>query len=290
VSYGDWIKVEGEVAGGKIKKAQLIGHKTSGQLLIKLRVRILSFIKRSLGSTDAALVSGMVLGSGELISESFWESLTRSGTAHVVVASGFNVTLVSGFTLSFLLLILNRKSAVIFSGIFIWLYIFIAGFDAPLVRAGILGTLFLFSQFTGRKAHTVRLLILTGFIMILVKPLWIVDLGFLLSFGATLSLILFASKVYRLLRFVPNFVRGDLATSLAAQVGVAPLLYLSFGQLNILSPFINALVLWTTGAITVLGIIAVLTSLISERLGYLILLLEYPLTKYFIFVVTIFSK
>ena len=125
--------------------------------------------------------------------------------------------------------------------------------------------------------------------MLLVNPSWIMNLGFVLSFVATLSLILFQAKVDRKIHFVPAILREGLSTSLAAQIGVAPILYFAFGQFNIFSPIINALILWTVPYIMILGSISAIIGIIFEPLGRLIVYIVYPLTWWFVGVVNIFS-
>ena len=125
--------------------------------------------------------------------------------------------------------------------------------------------------------------------MLFTKPEWIYDIGFWLSFTATLSLILFEPRVDRVLRKIPGIIRKDLSTSLAAQVGVAPILYFGFGQFNPLSPLINALILWSVVPMTMLGMIGGAVSLFYEPFAKALLWLTYPLTSWFIGIVRIFG-
>ena len=290
VGYGDYISVSGELEDGELVNPKIVEYRKTTNPLFVIRRRILDFYKRGASGDESALISGMVLGSSELITKDFWTVLTKTGTAHVVVASGMNVAMVSGFLLTLLGGLVSRKKAVFISMFGVWFYVVFAGLNAPLVRAGVMGTLFLISQITGRQSHIVRLLILTALVMLLVRPDWLTDIGFLLTFGATLSLILFATKVDLLLHFVPKILRGDLSTSLAAQIFVAPILVLGFGYFNLLSPIVNMLVLWTVSMITVIGMLSGIVSLISQPIAGIILLLEYPLTSYFVFIVRLFVK
>ena len=100
---------------------------------------------------------------------------------------------------------------------------------------------------------------------------------------------MFESKIYRLLSIVPTFFREGLSTSLAAQIGVAPILFYTFGQLNLLSPIINALILWTIAPISLIGMLGGLIGIIFEPLGKLILILVYPLTAWFIYMIELFG-
>ena len=141
----------------------------------------------------------------------------------------------------------------------------------------------------GKLKHTWRALVISALAMLVVKPLWLTDLGFILSFASTASLMLFESKVNKLVQFIPNLLREGLSTSLAAQVGVAPIIFVTFGQFNILSPIINALVLWTIAPMTVMAMIGGVIGLIIPFLGKFVIYLTYPLTSWFIWMVEVFS-
>lgn len=290
INYGDTVVVEGIVENEELTKVELINHKTSENILIGIRQKLLGFYKRSLPKRHFALISGMVLGSRQGIDGSFWEILRSSGTAHVVVASGMNVTLVAGFLTTIFLVFLPRKKAITAAIVGIWLYSFLAGFDAPIIRAAIMGTVAFGAAGLGRIKDSWRALFLSAAAMLIIKPAWINDLGFILSFTATASLMLFEAKVRRLIQFMPSIFREGLSTSLAAQIGVAPIIYMTFGQFNILSPIINALVLWTVAPVTIISMISGAFGLIVPGFGKLILYLIYPLTSWFIWVVEIFSK
>jgi competence protein ComEC len=120
-------------------------------------------------------------------------------------------------------------------------YCVITGFEAPIVRAAIMAAIGYLAQLTGRVGNSVRSVGITGLIMAAIKPSWVTDIGFILSFASTISLMLFEIKISSKLGFVPGIFRESLSTSLAAQIGTAPILFAAFGQFNILSPIINAL-------------------------------------------------
>jgi len=289
VGYGDEIVVEGIVEGRKLNKTQLISVKTSEKFLPKLRNNIIDFIRTSLPEPHSSLVAGVVLGSKSSIPSDFWASLKYTGTAHVVVASGMNVTLVAGFLISILVILIPRRKAVPLALVGIWLYAMISGFDAPIIRAAIMGSIAFSAVTFGRINFAWRALLFSAFFMLFFKPLWIVDHGFILSFVATASLMLFEKPIENRLKYFPSFLRKNFATSLAAQIGVAPILYATFGQFNIFSPLINALVLWTIAPITIIGMIACLAGLVWDGLAKLILYLSFPLTFWFVRVVELFS-
>ncbi len=285
INYGDKLEVEGDYSQGKLNNPVIVTHIPAQGIVFKLRGKLISFYKQALPEPHASLVAGIVMGSKSNMPYEFWKALKKTGTLHVVVASGMNVTLVAGFLMETLIRVMKRRQAVFVAICGIWLYAFLSGFEAPIVRASIMGSIAFSAQKLGRVYDAWRGLVISAILMLIFRPLYISDLGFQLSVLATGSLIKFGSVFNRLLYIIPGFFREGLATSLAAQVGVAPLIFITFGELNPFSPFINALVLWTIPYITILGMISGILALLSTGLAKLILALVYPLTLVFIKVV-----
>lgn len=289
INYGDEVVIKGIYKDGKLEESELLDHRPTKNIFFSARQKIIGFYKKTLPEPYSALVAGVSLGVKQSLPWEFYETLKKTGTAHVVVASGMNVVLVGGFILNSLVGTIKRKTALAIAIASVWIYTAVAGFDAPLIRASLMVTIAFTAQNVGRVYNSLRSLLLVAVIMLFIKPAWVGDLGFILSFLSTLGLILFESKVSRLLHFVPKIVRSDLSTSISAQIAVSPVLFLVFGQINPLSPLINALVLWTIPPITIIGIISGIVSILSQTLGGLVLLLSYPLTYYFVEVIKLFS-
>lgn len=288
VGYGDRIIVEGKVDKQKniLANSKLISLEESKGVIYKIREKLISFFRKALPEPHSSLVAGVVIGSKSSIPADFWESLKKTGTAHVVVASGMNVTLVAGFLINFLILFFSRKKAVLFALAGIWVYAVISGFDAPIIRAAIMGSIAFSAMALGRINFAWRALFISGLTMLILRPLWITDLGFILSFSATLSLLVFGGyfgRIFSKLK-LPREIKEGFQTTLAAQVLVAPILYYTFGYYSIWSPLVNALVLWTIPFMTVIGMLAGFIGLIWFDFGRIVLYLTYPLTSWFIWV------
>lgn len=285
VNYGDYLEVRGIVEDRKIKKAEIINLENTNNILFLFRQNLLNVYKHSLPAPHSALVSGVTIGSKSQINSDFYEELKKSGTLHVVVASGMNVTLVAGFLMTLFASLVSRKVAVIVSLAGIWIYALVSGFDSPIVRASIMGSIAFSAQILGKEYFAMIALGATSIIMIFLNPLIILDWGFILSVGATLSLMLFYTPLNSLIalkiKLLPNILKEDFITSLSAQVIVAPLLFLFFGNFNIFSPFINAIVLWTIPSITIIGIVGGILGTIYFPLGKLVLFLIYPFSLWF---------
>ncbi len=295
ISYGDKIVIEGTVNNGKLDNPKLIidanaiivGEEKT--LFSGTRNSIISFYQQTLPEPMGGLLAGIVIGAKGALSPDFYNQTKLTGVAHVVVASGTNVTFVVSFLMGVLTVVLSRKKAIVFVILGIILYLFMAGFDAPLVRAAIMAGVLFLSQETGRLVSTWRVLVLTAGVMLVYNPDWILDIGFILSFVATASLILFEKRIRDRLPKVPRLLKESLSTSLAAQIGVAPILFVTFGQFNIWSPLINALVLWTVPLLMILGALGGAVGLIFPFLGKLILWLSYPMLWWFVKIVSWFG-
>jgi competence protein ComEC len=293
IHYGDSVVVEGVVEGDKLKAPTLqkIVASLGMSVLSGIRSKIVGVYQSSFPEPHASLIAGIVLGAKSSLPEDFWTALKNTGTMHVVVASGMNVTFVAGFLMGFWLLFFPRKIALPMAVAGIWLYAVISGLQAPIVRAAVMASIVSLAQGTGRVVSTFRILVVTVLLMLTVYPSWVSDLGFILSFVSTASLMLFQPKIEKLLKLIrfPNLLMEDFSTSLSAQIGVAPILFVTFGSFNILSPLINAAVLWTIAPIMILGALGGVIGLVFEPAGRLVLYLAYPLTFWFVKIVTIFG-
>lgn len=289
IDYGDSVVLTGRVKDGRLTDVNVESIKKSTGKLVNLRKKIISFYSKNLPINYSALVSGVVIGDKTSLNQEFRDKLIKTGVVHVVVASGMNVTFVAGFLIFILTRVLKRNTAIPFVLVGIFMYVVLSGFDAPIVRAAIMGSITFLAQETGRLSSAWRALVISVVLMLIAVPSWIFDLGFILSFVATASLLIFQKKIDQKIKFVPKTFREGLSTSLAAQIGVAPIIFVTFGQFNILSPIINALVLWTIPFIMVIGAISGIVGVIFPLVGKLILIFVYPFAGFFEWVVNIFS-
>lgn len=288
VVYGDRLEIIGRVNQDKlIVNTYEILEKERG-LFSNFRNRILKFYKENLPEPYSSLVSGIVLGSKSM-PDDFWEKLKTTGTAHVVVASGTNISLLVSFLLSSLTIFIKRRFAVFITTAGILFYVFLSGFDAPIVRASIMAGFLFLAQIKGRVVESFKLLILTLMVMLVFKPYWLNDLGFILSFTATASIMLFSSKIEILFKKLPRIIKENVVVTLSAQIGVLPILYSTFGQFNLWSIIVNPLVLWVTPYIMAFGSLAGVLSLFVPLVARLILSVIFPFLYYFNFVVDSFS-
>ena len=156
------------------------------------------------------------------------------------------------------------------------LYTLLVGADASVMRAAIMGLLVALANYLNRRSLAIVSLFAAGLVMTALNPLTLWDVGFQLSFLATLSLVLFATPMTerferlmdrllpaRAAKPVTGFLNDALIVTLAAQILTLPLIAHYFGRLSVVSPLANLLVLPVQPAVMIWGGAGVILSLLS---------------------------
>lgn len=246
--------------------AQGEGSALKGSLM-RVREGIVASIDVTFGEPHASLLVGLLLGEQRFSTE--WEEVfMKTGTTHIVAASGYNVAMVVTLMSIFLFSVgvtRPRAFALLVAGII--LYVFLAGAEPPVIRAGIMGALILLSRQLGRKTTMTNVLLITASAMLFVNPrLLRDDVGFQLSMISTIALIYFAPLLERRLQFVPKKfgLRESLTSTLAATLFTLPIVFVSFGQLSIIAPIANLLILPIVPYAMAFGAVATLSAFIFQ--------------------------
>lgn len=243
---------------------------------------------------QASLLNGILWGTKETMPGNFYEALRRTGTLHIIALSGMNITILVAL-IGKLTLFWGRKKSILLTLLSIFVFISFVGPSASVVRAGIMGSLALIAIYFGRRDWSLLSLVLAAGIMLIFFANWLTDIGFQLSFLATLGIILFASKpeskkARGIGQEILKNVKENLRVTLAAQIFTLPVILFNFKQLSLIAPVTNVLVLWIVQPIMVLGFILSLVSLVFNPLAYpLAWIVWVPLT-YFIEIVELTAK
>lgn len=252
-----------------------------------IRQRVILLFEKTLPPNSSGLLLGIVFGIREGMDKAFSNDLRLSGVLHVVAASGMNVTMVGGFLSSLFGSVLRRQIALILSIFGIFFYALLAGLEPSIVRASIMGIFAFSAQILGRQNLAIYALSLTGYLMLLFSPSLIFDIGFQLSFLATLGLLYF-SPIFQ--RSKLRIIGEDLQTTVSAQTATLPILLANFGTYSLWSVLINGLVLWTIPILMIIGGVGAMLGLLIEPLGQLILYLALPFLLFFEMVVRSSAK
>jgi competence protein ComEC len=154
-----------------------------------------SIIQHLIPEPHAGLLSGIAFGTKETIDPVLKADLIRTGTIHIVALSGFNISVIVSMVGGLLVPVVGRKWGSGLSLVGIWWFIWFVGSSPSVVRAGLMGSLQLLSVVFGRQYWAIFSLALTGIILLMLNPSNFADVGFQLSFAATLGIILFGKNI-----------------------------------------------------------------------------------------------
>lgn len=256
----------------------------------KIGERIVRSQVRWLGIPEGPLVSAMVLGSKAVdLPYEIRDLFVQAGLAHALAASGFQTSLILGVVLG-LTKRTKRVTQFLFGSFALILFLSLTGFQAAVLRAVIMGFAALIGLALKRKVMQLGSLLLAATLLLLFNPLWIWDLGFQLSFLATLGLIVTVPPLTQRLGWLPSAIASLIAVPLAATIWTLPVQLHTFGVVPTYSILLNIISTPFISIISIGGIISAIPALIlPDAGGVLAAVLHYP-TDWLIKLVEFFSN
>ena len=260
--------------------------------LFKIKGKFLEAIGRSIAEPNAALLGGITVGARKSIPKDVTEVLRRVGIVHIVVLSGYNITIVSQIFVK-LFGALSAFLGVSLGVLGIVLFTLMTGASATIVRASIMAIIALIARSSGKTYAVTRALFLAVFIMILENPKILrFDASFQLSFLATLGLIYLSPILEKRFRFLPNTLnlREAVVATVGTQIFVLPLLLYTSGVLSLVSLPVNLLTLIVVPLTMFFGFLAGGVGIVSAIVATPFAWISYTLSEYILQVGRIFSK
>jgi competence protein ComEC len=278
-------------------------HLHPAVLLDEGRSLIVERLHQVLPSGEASLIAGVLLGADEQMPETIQEAFRATGTAHILAVSGFNVTIVAAAAATAFGSLLGARRGAIAAGAAVLIYTLLCGAEAAVVRAAIMAGVALVALRIGRQSAALTSLAAAAILMGLLDPSVIYDVGFQLSFLATLGLVLAGRPAQETIRgwaekAIPHegvrsavVLFSELAVlSLVAQAATLPLSAFLFHRLPLLSLPANALILPVQPLLMATGAATAAASLVSIPLGGLVAWLAWPPAAYTIRVAELFGS
>lgn len=272
--------------------------------LFALKTYALDTIYRLFPDPEASLLAGILLGLDNGLPEDLQQSFKDTGTSHIIAISGFNIAIIAGIFLSIFGRVFGQRRGAVFAGIGIIFYTLLVGADAAVVRAAVMGVTALFARHLGRRQDGLNTLFGVAALMTLFNPLYVQDVGFQLSFAATLGLILYAEPlsqfVARLLAIlkvttetiekISQPISDFFLLTLAAQITTIPIMAYHFNRLSVISFIANPFILPAQPAVMILGGLADMLGMIFEPLGQIVAYIAWPFVAYTIHAVELFGN
>lgn len=262
-----------------------------------------STIQQLLPDPQSALLTGILLGNDQGLTPELAEQFRITGMTHIIAISGFNIAILVGSIVSLGRPILGHRRASILALGVVFLYTLLVGADAAVVRAAVMASLFIYSRrMMGRPTFAPASLFLAAWIMTLLNPFLLWDIGFQLSFAATLGLMLYADPfsrwtearllslvgrqtTQRLMRFLSEAV----LVTLAAQILTLPLIVGYFHQLSFVSLLANLFILPGQTGVMIWGALAALTGMVVPIIGQILAWVAWLFLSYTIILVRFFA-
>lgn len=246
-----------------------------GFSLVGLSAKFRSQIQDALNSyhfkpDELAVINALLLGQRQEISKELLTDYSKAGAIHILAVSGLHVGIILLILTSIFKPLERVKNGRVIKTILIilllWVFAFIAGLSASVVRAVTMFTFLAVGLSFKRKNIVLFSLISSMFFLLIIKPMFLFDVGFQLSYLAVFGIVLVQPKLYII--WNPKYRIIDkvwqLSTvSLAAQVGVLPLSLYYFHQFPGLFILSNLLIIPFLGAILLGGILVIILALIG---------------------------
>lgn len=260
---------------------------TALKWLLAFRDHCRTILLRELPEPQASLAVGILLGLQSSIPDEVYNAFSATGTSHILVVSGWNFTIVAAVLAGIAPRMRLGRAATFWVSLgTMWTYALFVGANAAVLRAAVMASLVVLARTTERRTEPWTLLLVACAGMSLHDPQVLWDLGFQLSALATASLFAFAQPVEQWLHRCPplrwpllKWATEALTATLAAQILALPLILYQFGNLSIIAPLSNVLMVPVVPYTMLLGTIALVAGLIWLPLGqWLALTAWLPLT------------
>jgi len=212
------------------------------------------------------LINTLLFGQRQDMDKDTTTSYTNAGVVHILAISGLHFTLLF-IGLNWLLAPLKRAKHIGYAGHFIsimalmWLFAFITGLSASVVRAVVMLSFVLAGELFNRRANLYNSLAVSALVLLLAKPNFLFDAGFQLSYIAVFAIVWLQpiySKMKRSKYWLVNFTKDTVVISLVAQIGVLPLSLYYFNQFPLLFLVANVVVIPLSNIVLGLGIAVLL--------------------------------
>ncbi len=222
---GKWVLLENQ--GVAIKKSALF-----------LRDKLVSLFRTNgLSKDELAVASALTLGYQDLLDDELRQVYSSSGAMHILSVSGLHIGILY-VLLSFLLTFLNKrvitraiKALILLS--FLWFFSLLTGLPPCVQRSALMFSFLVIGDFFERKSNIYNTLAASAFVLLVINPYNLLDIGFQLSYLAVISIVFFYPYVYKII-YVKNWalekVWSLIAVSIAAQLGTFSISLFYFSQ------------------------------------------------------------
>ncbi len=261
-------------------------------ILYNIKDNLLSKIYHYIPKPESSLLAGVLLGEKTALGDKLEDNFRTTGLMHIVVLSGYNVSIVIMAVMIILgFLPLYTRSIIAVLGIIV--FALLVGAGPTVIRASIMALFIILSKIIGRTYVVEKALLFAGILMVLYNP-WVLyfDISFQFSFLATYGLIVIMPILEDKLKFIPKIFafRDSASASISAQIMVVPLILYYIGDFSVISIIANMLVLFIVPITMMLGFITAIFGFFLPTIASIISIPTTLSLKYILVVVDFLSN
>ena len=264
---------------------RLVGHNVTGSIghwFESIQAYLSSVLHEHLEGANLSIAQALILGDKSLLSKENRDSFSKAGAMHVLAVSGLHV----GIILYILIFIFRQfpryisgRNASLIALLLIWIYAGITGFSPSVLRASFMFSMLVLGQLLSKRTDTLNILFFTAFVLLLLNPLLIYNIGFQLSYLAMIGILLLYKPISAAFwiknKWLQKIWEGT-AVGIAAQIVTVPLTLYYFHQFPNYFALSNLFVMLSAGVILGMGLLLFLfhpIGLIGQFFGVLLGLL-----------------
>lgn len=287
---GKRIYLKGIVTGETLVTPML--KKPINFYLIKTKENCINSVRYLIPGDEGAVISALALGDTSYISETASNNIRITGLSHLLSLSGLHVSIISSFIFMLLMFLrVKKRLATFITIIFLIFYMAFVGLPFSVVRAGIMLVIFFIAKAFFVDSDSLNSLFVSILVMLLFNPFAVKDVSLMLSFSATLGIILIEPKIYDVIiskislnEIIYKIIRYPaklLSVTLSAIIFSLPIIILVFRSVSLVSPISNLLVLPFASFLIVFSFLTAFTR---------IAIFLYPLSYIFGFISGLLAK
>jgi len=235
---------------------------------IKLSENLKQKANNILPQEIASIFIGIILGDRTEIPEEAIENFRNANMSHILAVSGMHMSYLILLATQIIGKLIGKKQSYYISIILIIEYMFLTGFSASIIRAGIMGIILISSKIFYKNNDVLTNIAISALIILLKNPYTILDLSFQFSYGGTIGIILFQKFISK--NFLERIIKSKkiieiISVTISAQIIILPISIIQFNKLNIYFILTNLIIGFIIGPVMACGFIFLITLIINVK-------------------------
>lgn len=291
-NYKQYLKTKKIIGTVELEKAKIL-KSSNGSFIHNIQKYIKDTINGTLTDEEGNLLLAILLGDKDKLSEDIQESFKTSNLSHMLAVSGAHVSyIILGLTYVLQNSIIGKKNGKIVCIFFLLVFMAITNFTPSVTRACIMAVLTLFSGIIYRKSDVYTNISVAALITLIFNPYSLLDLGFQLSYGGTIGIIIFIKRIQekKSNSKVINYIKQMALVSIYANIIIIPIMMYHFNTVSFTFIISNIMASPILGIIVITGFLFIIASITVKPLTRLIAIFIKPILSILIKISQICSK